>query len=72
MAMMMNCDNMRVAEKESNLVVKDDLAIPEVIEERRKDVDGRVTCVNKYMKGRMLGKVLHKLLLYRLSAIGNC
>jgi len=35
-------------------------------------VDGRVTCVNKYMKGRMLGKVLHKLFLYRLSAIGNC
>lgn len=40
----------------SNNNNKDDLNIPDIIEEKRKGIDGRVT-VNKYMKGRMLGKV---------------
>ena len=37
---------------------KDELNIPDIIEEKRKGSDGRIT-VNKYMRGRMLGKVLY-------------
>ena len=40
----------------SSTANKDDSNIPDIIEEKRKGIDGRIT-VNKYMKGRMLGKV---------------
>lgn len=55
----MNSENIRVVnEQDQNAIVKDESPnIPEIIEERRKDSDGRISCVNKYMKGRMLGKV---------------
>lgn len=60
--MIMNHENIRMAEQEPAVNAKVEPSnVPEVIEERRKDVDGRVLCVNKYMVGRMLGKVCHLL-----------
>lgn len=31
--------------------------IPEVVEEKRKDSNGRVVVINRYTRGNMLGKV---------------
>ncbi len=46
----------------ADVIVKDPLAnslIPELIEERRREADGTTsrTVLNKYVRGRMLGKV---------------
>ena len=43
----------------SDAVLKDKAeAIPDIIEERRKDAEGRIT-INKYFTGKLLGKVAH-------------
>jgi len=38
--------------------------IPEIVEERRKDADGRYVVVNRYTRGKLLGKVSDNSLLY--------
>lgn len=45
-------------EKQSSSSDKKDLFknVPDVVEERRKDVDGNYMTVNKYVKGNLLGK----------------
>ena len=42
--------------------------IPDVIEERRKDAEGRVF-TNKYARGKLLGKVSHLHSLHRINAL---
>ena len=37
--------------------------IPDLIEERRKDADGRVVVINRYLRGNLLGKVCLMILL---------
>lgn len=32
--------------------------IPEIVEERRKDAEGRYVVVNRYTRGKLLGKVM--------------
>ena len=36
---------------------RDEAIIPEVVEEKRKDADGRIVVTNRYARGNLLGKV---------------
>ena len=43
--------------------IENTINIPDIIEERRRDSEGR-TVTNKYMRGKLLGKVLQIIRLY--------
>ena len=49
--------NSNAAATKAEVVKPVEAPIPDLIEERKKDVDGRVVVINRYLRGNLLGKV---------------
>ena len=55
---------------ESSKTNKEEMApIPEIVEEKRKDAEGRYVVVNRYIRGKLLGKVSISILLLLLLVL---